>query len=159
MTELFKLKTGAYFVCVNKEENGRTDYVAEGGGFVHSLASEEFHARFERVDPKVLSEMHLGLVYLEEGIKYPAFIKAGRWNGWAMPYFEYSVAVRFMEHSNCAASDCQLNYNVEKDAFVFSCAHDEDEVYPGEDILFDGRLRHVYGIGAGSYCWTEAEGD
>lgn len=88
--------------------------------------------------------------------KYRGWTTGRRWNGWAMPYFEFEEAMRYAKDSG------NTRYEPELDAFVTVMEGQEDD--PGVDEATVIRVRgrgpiKTYPIGAGSWTWSEWRGD
>lgn len=83
-------------------------------------------------------------------MKVPAYSNGRRWNGWAMPYFTIESGKSLLGFMP------DLRYDSQRDAFI-SKAYDDDqaeeEVFPAETLVIDGRPIQTYAIGAGFWCW------
>ena len=91
---------------------------------------------------------------------YIGYTDHTRWNGWACPYFEKDEALRVMEgYNECAESP--IFYNADYDTFYhFGTDSFDGEMWRGYDIHTEDGIKHLYGIGAGSWVWDDAtEGD
>jgi hypothetical protein len=99
---------------------------------------------------------HSGDFYVmdEPDDSYRGWWNGQRWNGWAMPHFEFEEAMRF---ANDSPKEARTTYDKEQDAFVtLMDGDDEPYVDEGTVILVRGRgPLLVYPIGAGSWTWTE----
>jgi len=74
-----------------------------------------------------------------------------KWNGWAMPYFEFCEAEKVVE----LLGDGHRQFIAEKDIFRTQ-GQDGDEDWEGRFItVLGGTEVKVYGIGAGSWIWDE----
>lgn len=87
--------------------------------------------------------------------KYRGWTTGQRWNGWAMPFFEFEEATKYAKDSGNTV------YDPARDAFVTKREDlDEEEVDEATVILVKGRgALKVYPIGAGSWIWSEAQED
>lgn len=77
------------------------------------------------------------------------------WNGFKCPMFERPVAEQIMKHIETQGYTTE--YLPDKDTFSWHHPDDEDP-YPacqGQDVLFEGKVIHVYGIGAFDWTWHE----
>ncbi len=84
---------------------------------------------------------------------YPCFHAGEDWNGWAVPYFDFPTAM-FM----CEDKENNLQYNEEKDAFVWTDENNEEpEEFTPVAILVDGVEVKTYPIGASIWCWDIVE--
>lgn len=78
------------------------------------------------------------------------------WNGWSCPYFTLNIVKEILD----VFDDIDAIYDESLDTFIFTKPDDYDkdpEIYEGEDILIDGKIIHVYGIGAYHWIWDEVE--
>lgn len=76
------------------------------------------------------------------------------WNGWAMPYFEFTEAEKVI--GKMAADTGR--YDADLDAFVTGTSDDEEETWSAEIIaLPDGGAVKAYPVGAGSWIWEECD--
>jgi hypothetical protein len=94
--------------------------------------------------------------------KYRGWSSGQRWNGWAMPFFEFDEAMRYAKDSQEGGDGPgSTRYDPARDAFVTQRDDpDETEVDEATVILVKGRgALKVYGIGAGSWTWSEARED
>lgn len=77
-----------------------------------------------------------------------------RWNGWEMPYFEYSEAQRVIE----MLTDPTGRYDAERDCFVTTNSEGEEDTWPAELItVLGGQRLKVYGVGAGAWIWEDSD--
>lgn len=77
-----------------------------------------------------------------------------RWNGWAMPLFEFVSASAVV----AVCDPHHGHFDGASDSFVTGKADDEQEFWRGEIItLSDGSEAKVYPVGAGSWTWDEGE--
>lgn len=83
----------------------------------------------------------------------PGFTHGHKWNGWAMPLFEFETANKILDSMK------PLAYDQKADAFIFTDPDwpDEPDIYAASFIEVEGRTVKVYGIGAGFWCWYEGE--
>lgn len=91
---------------------------------------------------------------IEDGEYYKGYDNGNRWNGWACPLFEKSIA-----HKICrAATDNEtvvIKYDGKEDCFIIKSLDNsfEDECYKGKDYEINGENKHLYSIGSGLWCW------
>lgn len=86
---------------------------------------------------------------------YIGYMGKSRWNGWAIPYFEKEEAIRVMKDYN-KNSDSPMYYNEGKDKFYhFGTDSYSGETWRGEDMQTEDGIKHLYGIGAGSWIWDD----
>lgn len=84
--------------------------------------------------------------------EFQGWTRGQLWNGWAMPYFEFSEAQRVIE----ALTDPKGKYDAERDCFVSANGDGEEEIWQAERIaVLGGQHVKVYGIGAGAWIWDE----
>ena len=98
--------------------------------------------------------MCAGFVQIDDGPVFPAIIDAERWNGWAMPFFSREtvgdVLAMYGEGLDASWAGDQL--------VIWDCPDEDDkERVLVETVTRGGRL--LYGLGAGSWVWSEAEGE
>ena len=97
-------------------------------------------------------------VQIEDGPEYDCWlIQEDTWNGWARPHFTKEVSDKIMVDFNASSSESKIRYDAQQDEFVYEDPVNypgEAENIPGEDI--EGK--HLYGLGAGSWIWSEVEG-
>jgi hypothetical protein len=93
-------------------------------------------------------------VAIEDSEALDAYVVNRSWNGWAMPAFTRDQGNRWIEWQNKAQAGA-ARFDATRDAFVSRFAGEEEEVWPGIDVLIDGKSEHVYGIGAGVWVWFE----
>lgn len=81
-----------------------------------------------------------------------------RWNGFATPAFERAEADRLMGYVNAMAlgrpEETAFSYDAARDCYV-ERAWDHSELDPVEYEGYDRDGRHLYGIGAWSWTWSE----
>jgi hypothetical protein len=99
------------------------------------------------------------LFYIDGGPIYTGYTNGDHWNGWATPYFTLDEARKLQTDWN-RETEFPMLYDVSKDEFrVKYDGDDEPYIWKGEDIqTVDGKL-HLYGIGAYSHIWDEADND
>jgi len=137
-----------------------------GGGFayiINPMKVEEYD--FVKVPAKLLNDpkWRSADVYAEWfDKKYRAWLTGQKWNGWAMPYFEFEEAMKYATDSQAEGTGAgHTAYDPVRDAFVTTRDEGEaDEVDEATVILVKGRgAIKVYPIGAGSWTWSEARDD
>lgn len=131
-------------------------YFDEGGGFVHELPASEFFAYY-RTASDAPRPYRAVLINFDGGPDYAAYSRGDRWNGWSMPYFTHSEVVRLAADLHPRT---ELVYHPEDNTWRNDQQGDgEEDVYIEETIEVDGQRIKVFGIGAGSWCWDETEGE
>lgn len=151
---------------VDRMEAGTVYAFPLGGGFGYSfdpIAVEKYD--FVKVPAKLLHSPRWRATdfYAEWFDKsYRGWTTGQRWNGWAMPFFEFDEAMRYAKDSQESAGDTgasSTHYDPQRDAFVTHREDfDEDEVDEATVILVKGRgALKVYPIGAGSWTWSERQ--
>ncbi len=66
-------------------------FTAQGGGFVQYLPRAAFEATFKPAPASSFARRHVTGEWLPEDLRLPAYTDGRRWNGWAMPYFDFEV--------------------------------------------------------------------
>lgn len=97
---------------------------------------------------------------IEDGAYYKGYENGKRWNGWACPLFEKSVADKICS----IASDNEtisIEYDKQKDTYSIKSLDNsfEDDFYEGKDYEIDGQIKHLYPIGSGLWCWDSYKKD
>jgi hypothetical protein len=78
------------------------------------------------------------------------------WNGWAMPYFEFTEAKRVVD----VLTESKGRYDADGDCFVTFDTDGADENWESQTItLLGNQQMKVYGIGAGAWIWEEQSVD
>jgi hypothetical protein len=124
-------------------------FTAQGGGFVQHLPRAAFEETFKPAPASSFARRHVSGEWLPEDLRLPAYTDGRRWNGWAMPYFEFEVAKQLLDHMD------DLRYDADKDAFVNTS--DDDETFEATTVEVDAISIKVYPIGAGCWCWCEED--
>lgn len=96
--------------------------------------------------------MRSGFVQIEDGPAFPAMIEEGGWNGWAVPYFSRETAKEVLR-AYAVAYDAAWH----GDVLVMWDSCDELDK---ERVIVDSTSvdwEPYYGIGAGSWIWSEVE--
>jgi hypothetical protein len=84
---------------------------------------------------------------------YIGYTSPMKWKCWDMPYFELEEAKRVAEGFNECAEH-PMEYDPIYDQFYAWDAGNEDyDFVKGEDFLTEDGIKHLYGIGAGSWLW------
>jgi hypothetical protein len=138
------------------EGDGTIQAFPLGGGLVYTfgpISVEKFD--FVKVPQKLLNSPNWKSVeFFAEWLdkKYRGWSNGLKWNGWAMPYFEFDEAMRYASDTN------NTRFDPLKDAFVTKREDDgEEEIDEATVILVKGRgALKVYPIGAGSWTWSLA---
>jgi hypothetical protein len=152
---------------VDRAEAGTVYAYPLGGGFQYAfdpIAVEKYD--FVKVPAKFLNNPNWKSVdFYAEWFdkKYRGWTTGQRWNGWAMPYFEFDEAMKYANDSlqGGGPGTGATTYDPARDAFVTQRDDIEDtEVDEATVILVKGRgAIKVYPIGAGSWTWSEASED
>jgi hypothetical protein len=133
--------------------DGVVTFYPQGGGFQRVLPTIVFDSLYkpELAEPGFKAARFSG--DWMEGETFPGYTDGNRWNGWAMPLFDFETAQRIVEGTN----DPGLRYDSELDAFVYLNPDfpDEPEIFGASFIKVDGQPVKTYGVGAGSWCWYE----
>ncbi len=92
----------------------------------------------------------------EEPKAYIGYTSGRLWNGWATPYFEKEEAIRVAEEFNkCAEYPMQYD-DVYDQFYILDMETKELEKWEGIDYHTAEGIKHLYGIGAYSWVWDEA---
>ena len=92
----------------------------------------------------------------EEPQAYIGYTSGKLWNGWATPYFELEEAERVAKDFNkCAEYPMQYD-NIYDQFYILDMETKELEKWQGIDISTAEGIKHLYGIGAYSWVWDEA---
>lgn len=161
-----KFKKGDIIVpveAVNQGEAMTVDgYECDGTLLVHPLGGG-FQYRFKpgaekqfRIVPNAEAEASLWRQarFGIEGVdaEFQGWTNGRLWNGWAMPYFEFSEAQRAIE----MLTDSKGKYDAERDCFLSANSDGEEEIWGALSVtLLGGAQVKVYGIGAGAWIWDE----
>ena len=87
---------------------------------------------------------------------YIGYTSGKLWNGWATPYFEFAEAKKVVEGFNETA-EYPMQYDKVYDQFyILDKESGELEKWEGIDISTTEGIKHLYGIGAYSWVWDEA---
>lgn len=83
--------------------------------------------------------------------QYSAFLNPTirRWNGWLSPAFTYEDAQDILSYEPVKYCYCNST-----DSFIVTVG-DNQMIYKGFDIIFDGSIKHVYSIGQFDWPWEE----
>lgn len=101
--------------------------------------------------------MHKAVFTIGEYPKaYIGYTSGRLWNGWATPHFEFEEAKRVTEGFNETA-EFPMQYDEVYDQFyILDTETSELEKWEGVEIQTAEGFKHVYGIGAYSWVWDEA---
>ena len=97
--------------------------------------------------------MRFAFVDIEGGPSFPCLVTDEGWNGFAVPYFTREIAVAVAREYASA-----YNPSWAGEYLVMWDTADEDD---RQRVLVDTMTvddEMLYGIGAGSWIWTESEG-
>lgn len=148
MTDLFKDAQGR-LVEVSERANGVVVFCAQGGGFIARMPEAEFDKQFTPGELDGYKPMSVTIDGLDAEL--PAFGRNERWNGWCMPYFKMEDALKLNDSLHLG-----LAFDPAKDAITW-LEDGEIATVHGVDVEVDGKIHHVYPVGAGSWCWDEVE--
>ncbi len=151
---------------VSQEGDGSLQAAPLGGGpvyIINPMKVEEYD--FVKVPAKLLNNpkwksVEVYAEWFEK--KYRAWVTGQKWNGWAMPFFEFDEAMKYATDSQKEGTGAGMTqYDPARDAFVtLRDDPEETEVDEATVILVKGRgALKVYPIGAGSWTWSEARED
>ena len=146
---LFADEAGRLVEVLWTSTDDNVEFSAQGGGFVHKVARAEFEKRFKPAAQPLYSLQAVSAEWLPDDLTLPAYTNGQRWNGWALPYFPAEAAHALLEHMP------DLRYDASQDAFVSKAVDGEsqDDVFPAQELLVNGKSIKVYAVGAGSWCW------
>lgn len=97
---------------------------------------------------------------VDEGPVFQGYhVPSKRWNGWATPMFELSVAKQIATHA--CTEDFRVIWEEDEKRFVVNSA-DHYEGEPPEEyrqitVNVDGKDMDLYALGSGSWCWDDYE--
>ncbi|OEE38309.1 hypothetical protein A1QO_02710 [Vibrio genomosp. F10 str. ZF-129] len=153
--------TNQYFT-VSIDTKGKITFCPVGGGFVQSLKSND-DSMFEIVDemPTEYKKAVLTLDDVPSSIFEGYCIPTQRWNGWAIPVFEVSVAKEIMAMVNGTMPEFySVTRNDEKGFFEIE-EHDHDETSQLEDFIInvDGKDIVVVSFMGANWTWCDYYGD
>ena len=87
---------------------------------------------------------------------YIGYTSGRTWNGWATPHFEFAEAKRVAEGFNECA-EYPMKYDEAKDLFyILDKETEELEYWQGTNYHTAEGIKKLYGIGAYSWVWDEA---
>ena len=142
---------------VPSSPEGVVSFYPQGGGFQRTLPVIVFEALYkpESAPPAMRRAIFSG-DWMDE--TWPGFTDGMRWNGWAMPLFEFETASKIFAD---IGNPSEFWFDSEKDAFVYANPDfpDEPEIFGASFIEVEGRTIKAYGVGAGSWCWYERGND
>lgn len=133
----------------------RIAFYPAGGGFQRTMLAGDFFEQFTQDledDPYRAVKVEIDGC----GRTYWAYSNGKRWNGWACPYFEMDQVREMAQEMHGS-----FTYHEEIDTWAVALEEGDDDVYifSSEIIEVDGQPVKVFGIGAGSWCWDETEGE
>lgn len=150
-------KKGFRVETAPQTEPGIVEFFPQGGGFNRKLPLIVFHSIYK---PETGRPGFKPAIFSNDWgaqTEYPGYTDGYRWNGWAMPYFDFETALRVA--ADTTSDESPVRYDAERDAFVYESADwpDEPEIFEATTIEVDGKPIKVYGIGAGSWTWDQQE--
>jgi hypothetical protein len=138
------------------DDTGRLLTHPLGGGF-QSAYSGDVASRFRVVEENERTQALFRRVrfsLLDSDDCFSGWSNGERWNGWAMPHFEFAEAQRLVAWLTTGKG----RFDSAEDAFVTVSQDGEEETWRGLSVaVTDGTSIMVYPIGAGSWCWDEVE--
>lgn len=147
-------EAGKLFQVLSTSTAETVEFAPQGGGIIRKAPRADFENRFKPATLPAFSLVAICAEWLPDDMKVPAYSNGRRWNGWAMPYFTIESGKSLLGFMP------DLRYDSQRDAFV-SKAYDDDqaeeEVFPAETLVIDGRPIQTYAIGAGFWCWEFSE--
>ncbi|ABD72056.1 hypothetical protein Rfer_4370 (plasmid) [Rhodoferax ferrireducens T118] len=146
-SKLYTDETG-YTVEISAMDMENVAFARQGGGLLVTMPRKEFEAKFKPTTVPEFSLIGVKAEWLPDDLKVYAYSQGLRWNGWAMPRFELSAALKLLEYIP------ELRWNSARDEFRLQPGEPED-VWTGEDVQVGNRTLHLYPIGAGSWCWDQ----
>lgn len=151
--QFFADDCGRLFEVIWTSTAETVEFSPQGGGPVHKMPRVEFERRFKPATLPAYSLLGICADWLPKDVTVPAYSNRRRWNGWAMPYFTIEAAQSLLKLMP------DLRYDSARDVFVMKAYEDqaEEEVFPAETLVIDGRHVKTYAIGAGSWCWEFSE--
>ncbi|ABO59901.1 hypothetical protein LA345_39795 (plasmid) [Burkholderia vietnamiensis] len=140
-----------YRIVVSKMGD-EVEFFPQGGGFLHRMNRAEFDQKFTVAQPAPFARVNVTGDWLDDGVSLPAYSDGRRWNGWAMPYFTREEGTRLATLIGC------MRFDADRDAFVARLeGDDEDYVFASVRIHVDAADIVAYPIGAGCWCWEDAD--
>lgn len=129
------------------------DLFSTGGGFVIKVPVKDFISQFRitTVDPLASRTWVSGSFYLDDSPEHHGYHCKERWNGWAIPYFEFDEASRIAKLYSC--KEFPISYDEARDAFI-ALNDDCSDVFESVVIDVGGSPKKVYGVGAGCWVWN-----
>jgi len=142
-------------VEVSREENDRTFFATQGGGFEQSCPTLDFNQYFKPAPPPRFRQGFVGGDWLDESDRLPAWLNGLRWNGWAQPHFEKATADRILKETD------DMHFDEARNAYVLppdeEFGRDEEEVFSAVILDTPNGPVTTWPIGAGYWCWDELE--
>lgn len=139
--------------------DGIVTFYPQGGGFARMLPRIVFDSLYK--EEQAAPAFRCGLFSGDwmEGETFPGFTDGDRWNGWAMPLFDFETAKRIVERTG--EPESVFRYDPETDTFIYNLEDfpDEPEIFGASFIEVDGQVIKTYGIGSGSWVWYERGND
>jgi hypothetical protein len=103
--------------------------------------------------------MRKSVFYIDGGPAYIGYTNGYLWNGWATPYFTLEEAQKIQAEFN-QGDGLRMFYDCQADKFILQYEDDDEPyIWEGEDIQTVDGIKHLYGIGAYSHIWDEADND
>lgn len=155
MAKLYINQNGDHLVEEISRDDGRVSFCPAGGGFVVSMAEEDFARKYtETTLPAVLSPFRFSGEWLNAD--YPGYTNGKRWNGWAVPLVTKETLVELvavMEPANAALGGEGYKFHWDGDVLNIYDPQ-EDSVYALEPrpLATTEGTKFLYDISLG-WCW------
>jgi hypothetical protein len=151
-TEKAIYQNGGGLPCRSYDDRRPGRIFCRRGWLCSSLAASRIRRAIHGGCATQFAQVAVAGAWMDDGIALPAYSDGVRWNGWLMPYFTREVAMRLIPlvHS--------LRYDETRDVFVALDPNEGDEIaYGAEEIRVGNDDVVTYSIGAGEWCWQEAD--
>lgn len=153
-----------------------------GGGFSFSLSQEDFDRDFREATAAELAEYEAAkysLVAIDDGPHYACLMSDQRWNGWAIPYFPHDSAIKILqelletdikhgghviqierEGQRLSFVDAGSTLASGDRIFLWCPENSQDPENDADADIIEPAIvagEETWGIGAGSWVWSEVE--
>ncbi len=161
-------KLPAGMIMVTEIRDGEVKFCSYGGGWHRKMPAEKLDTLYRKVDLDEIKQIEWWPAEFDIDGAYEDKLAEGysnglRWNGFAQPAFAKEGLERIREIFN--AGDSEIRLDEERDVVIVDLGPEVDddcrfEEYPGFDIVVQGgKIKRVYGVGAGSWVWDEVVED
>ncbi|WP_432263132.1 hypothetical protein [Cupriavidus sp. TMH.W2] len=157
MTEAQKLENRTYQTAeghrVEVSNVGEeVEFFPQGGGLHQRMKRTEFDMKFApALEPQQFALVSVTGDWFDDGVSLPAYSNGLRWNRWVMPHFTREAAMRLTTLMD------SVRYDEARDAFVARVDGEDDYVFTSVVIRVNDNEEVTYPIGAGCWCWENAE--